>query len=59
MLELILALVIVGIVLWGVEQLPMDPTIKTVVRVVVIVLVVIWVARVILGGGVFSGPLLR
>lgn len=56
MLELILALVILGVLLWAITQLPMDPVIAKVIRVVVIVLVVIWVARVLLGSG---GGLLR
>lgn len=49
MIELILFLVVLGVVLWGLEQLPMDGTIKQVVRVLIIVLVVIMVARVLLG----------
>jgi hypothetical protein len=34
---------IVGVLLWGLGQLPIDGTIKAIVRVVIIVFFVIWV----------------
>ena len=46
MLALILLLVIVGVCLYFLDQLPMDPTIKTVIRVVVILCVVVYLLRV-------------
>lgn len=49
---LLVTLVIVGVILWGLNQLPLDRTIKTIIRVVVIVVVVIWVARALFPGSV-------
>ncbi len=46
MIALILLLVIVGVCLYFLEQLPMDPTMKTVIRVVVILCVVVYLLRV-------------
>lgn len=43
MISLIVVLVVVGVVLWLVEtQLPMDPAVKTIIRVVVILAVCLW-----------------
>jgi hypothetical protein len=36
-------LLVVGVLLWGLGQLPLDPTIKTIIRVVVIVIALLWV----------------
>lgn len=43
MIQLLLLLVIVGVVLFLIEQIPMDATIKGIIRVVVIVCVVFYV----------------
>ena len=50
--SLIVVLVIVGVALWAIQQLPMDPTVKTIVRVLVILFVVLWLlsALGLLGG---------
>ena len=46
MIALILGLALVGFLLWVIDQkIPMDPTIKTAIRVVVLVLVVIYLWR--------------
>lgn len=60
LIEIVVALVIVGIVLWALGQFPIDPTISKLIRVVVIVVVAIWVCYLLLGlaGGV-SHPLFR
>ena len=58
MLALILLLVIVGVCLYFLDQLPMDPTIKTVIRVVVILCVVVYLLRVF-GISDMSVPKLR
>jgi hypothetical protein len=43
LIQLIVLLVVVGLVLWLVEtQIPMDPTIKTIIRIVIVLAVVIW-----------------
>jgi hypothetical protein len=46
MIGLIISLVILGVVLWAVETLvPMDPTIKRVIQVLVVVCVLLYVLR--------------
>jgi hypothetical protein len=37
--------VICGLLLWAVMQLPLDPMIRTIIRVVVVVLLVLWLLR--------------
>ena len=52
LLELIIVLVLVGVLLYFVNQLiPMDPNIKTLLNVVVILVLVLWVLRAL---GLFS-----
>ena len=60
-IQIVIALVIVGLILWVVQQIPMDPTIARIIRVVVIVFVVIWLLYVLAGAaGSWSGtPLFR
>ena len=45
MIGLILTLVIIGVILYFLEQLPLDPTIRMVIRVVIILCVVIWLLQ--------------
>lgn len=46
MISLILTLALIGLILFLIEQyIPMDPTIKTVIRILVVVLVVLWLIR--------------
>lgn len=58
LLSLLVALLIVGVILWAVGQIPMDPTIAKVIRVVVIVVVLIWLIYFLAGllGGVGPYP---
>lgn len=42
---IIVALVLVGLALWVVGQIPMDPAIARILRVVVIVLLVLWLLQ--------------
>ena len=57
MLELLIVLVVIGLCLYLVETyIPMDPVIKTVIRVVVVLLVVVWLLRVF---GITDLPNLR
>jgi hypothetical protein len=59
MLELIFTLIVLGVLLWALEQLPLDATVKRVIRVVVIVLIVLWAARALLqmaGGPLATWP---
>lgn len=61
LIEIVVALVIVGIVLWGLTQFPIDPVIAKLIRVLVIVIVAIWICYTLVGlsGGVPSHHLLR
>lgn len=52
-MQLIVALVVVGLLLWVLSQIPMDPTIARIIRVVVIVFVALWLLQVFTGA--FSG----
>lgn len=57
MISLILGLVIVGLILYLVETyIPMDPVIKTVIRVLVVVIVIYWLLGVF---GIADLPLPR
>jgi hypothetical protein len=38
----VVGLIIAGVLLWGAMQLPLDPTIKVIIRVVVIIALVFW-----------------
>lgn len=49
LLEVVAALVIVGVVLWGLGQFPVDPMIAKVIRVLVVVVVAIWIVYTLLG----------
>jgi len=53
LIQLVVALVICGLLLWVVSQIPMDPTIARIIRVVVIAFVVLYLLQIFTG--VFSG----
>lgn len=50
LITIVVTLVIVGLLLWVVEQIPMDPTITRIIRVVVIVIAVLWVLNTLFPG---------
>jgi len=50
-IEVIVILAVVGVLLWGVGQLPLDATIMKLIRVVVIVAVVLWLLDLFFGFG--------
>jgi hypothetical protein len=61
LLEVVVALAIVGLLLWVIQQIPMDPTIARIIRVVVIVAVCIWLLMVLVsvfgsGMNLLPGP---
>ena len=58
LIQIIVALVIVGLVLWVVAQIPMDVAIARIIRVVVIAFVVIWLLYAVLGMAGSGPPLL-
>jgi hypothetical protein len=46
MLELILILVVIGVALWAVNAyVPMDPKIKQILNIVVVIVVVLWLLQ--------------
>jgi uncharacterized membrane protein len=57
-LGLLISLVIVGVILWAVNALiPMQPQIKTILNVVVVILTLIWLANLFGAfGGMWAGP---
>jgi bacteriorhodopsin len=56
-LYFILVLVVIGVVLWLINNyVPMDPNLKQLMNVLVIILVVVWFVYMLLGGGLFVGP---
>jgi hypothetical protein len=64
LIQIVVALVIVGLILWVIQQIPMDPTIARIIRVIVIVVVCLWLIMFLLsiaGGGVnlFPAPYRR
>jgi hypothetical protein len=57
LIQIVVCLVVVGLLLWLVTQIPMDPAISRIIRVVVIVCVVIWLLYVLLGITGVSQPI--
>lgn len=49
LIQILIVLIIVGLLLWIVQQIPMDATIARIIRVVVVVLVLIWLLYVLVG----------
>lgn len=45
MIELLIALIVIGAVLYVVSILPIDGTIKTIIQVIAVVLIAIWALR--------------
>ncbi len=61
LINLVIALVVLGILLWALSQFSIDPFISKVIRVIVVVVVSIWALYTIaglFGGGVYV-PRLR
>jgi hypothetical protein len=42
LIEIVVALIIIGLLLWLIQQLPLDPMIMTIIRVVLIIGVILW-----------------
>lgn len=45
MIELLIALIIVGAILYLIQLVPIDATIKRIIQVIVIVAIIIWLLR--------------
>ena len=56
LISVVIALAIVGLVLWVVEQIPMDATIARIIRVVAIVAVCLYLLSILAGLGGYSLP---
>lgn len=50
MISILIALILLGLLLYIVNLLPIDPTIKKVIVAVAVVLVAIWVIQLLFGG---------
>lgn len=48
--SIIVALIIAGLFLWAVQQLPLDGTVVQIIRVVIIVALVLWILRAVVPG---------
>ncbi len=55
-ISILVGLLIIGVLLWAADQLPLDPTIKQIIKVVAIVAVLIWILQSL---GLVSGLNLR
>ncbi len=55
LVQILVTLLIVGVILWGITQIPMDAAIARIIRVIVIVFVAIWLIY-LLAGMFGSGP---
>lgn len=58
LLSLLIVLIIIGVVLYLVQLIPMDARIKTAILVIAIAFVVIWLIQGLLGGGA-GGPVIH
>ncbi len=54
LIGLIVVIVVVGVLLWAAEQIPMSPPIRRVLQVVVVVFLVLWLLQ---SFGLLSGNL--
>lgn len=49
LIEVLVVLILVGFLLWLLPQLPLDSTIRTIIKGVVILVVVLWLVRLLVG----------
>ena len=57
MFYMIIVFIVVGFLLWAVNTyLPMDPNVKKLMNIAVILLLIIWVAYTLLGGVASTSP---
>jgi len=57
LINLVIALVVVGILLWALSQFSIDPFISKVIRVIIVVVVSLWAVFVIAGMFGYNGPI--
>lgn len=56
LIQILLVLLIAGVVLWGIQQFPLDATIARLIKVVIVVVIAIWLIYILIGL-LPSGPL--
>lgn len=56
MIEVLVALVVVGVLLYILSLIPMDATVKRIIYILVLLVVFLWVLQLF---GLWSGPVLR
>lgn len=56
LITILVYLIIVGLLLWIVDQLPIDGTIKHIIQAVVIVVIVLWLLQLFLPFSLSGGP---
>lgn len=60
---IVITLAVIGLIMWAIDQIPMDGTIKRIIHVVIIVLVCLWLLQIFgVWGGLGSyrvGPITR
>ena len=49
LISIVIVLLIAGLILWALSQIPMDPVIARVIRVIVIVVICIWLIYALAG----------
>ncbi len=49
LITLVILIIVVGVAMWAVNQLPMQPQIKTILNAVVIIVLVLFLIRVLVG----------
>ncbi|HEV8500453.1 MAG TPA: hypothetical protein VGR63_02665 [Casimicrobiaceae bacterium] len=59
LLWILIVLIVVGLILWLLRQLPIDAQLANIIRVVVIVLVVIWLIYILAGAAGYGPPFRR
>ncbi len=54
LISIVIKLCVVGLILWAIQQIPMDATIAKIIRVVIVVAVCIWLLQILAGQSVFD-----
>jgi len=58
LIQILIMLLVAGVLLWGIQHLPIDAAIAGIIRVVIIVVVCIWLIY-LLAGMTGASPILR
>ncbi len=54
LISIVITLCVVGLILWAIQQIPMDATIAKIIRVVIVVAACIWLLQILAGQSVFD-----